>query len=409
MHDNPVYFLGRVWKEDPGLPFYLTVIGWKTTIITLPLMSAAAVFAVYNRNSPKSRIFWAIASYAIFFTLQMGIGNWKQMAYIAPLFPALSIIAAFGLIWTVEWISQVKSWGPRQRQPLTLITLVFFMQALLVLRHHPYYGTHNNLLLGGSKSARQVLPLQDQGEGMDLVAQYLNDLPYGQTEMAAVFWRNAIPFEREFVGRSTRDQQSGARYRIYDLNSVLREFHKEDSWYESWLDDQEQEPLFSVNFDGVPYVWVYGELPTDPTEDGPTFDVDNKISDHIQLKQVRLNKDVLFPGEPLIIAPIWEVDGEVNGNFTVFNHLIGASGQLMDQQDNLPMIGTRPTQTWQEGEILEDYYFLLLDESLPAGEYELSLGMYDTDTFVRIPAYDAFDNRLAEDRIIVGKITLQEK
>ncbi len=408
MHEHPVYFLGRVWKEDPGLPFYLAVIGWKTTIITLPLMAAAAVFAVYHRSSPQSRVFWATVTYAIFFTLQMAIGNWKQLAYVAPLFPALSIIAAFGLVWTVEWIGQRRSWEPGQWGPLALITLVILTQALLVLGHHPYYGTHNNLILGGSKIARQVLPLQDQGEGMDLAARYLNDLPYGQTQMAAVFWRNARPFEREFVGRRTRDQKSGARYRIYDLNSVLREFHEDDSWYESWLDDRQQEPLFSVTFDGIPYVWIYGELPTDPVADGPTFDVDNRIGDHIQLRQVRLNKDVLVPGEPLVIAPVWEVGGKVIGNYTVFNHLIGADGQLMDQQDNIPMMGTRPTETWQEGEILEDFYYLLLDESLPPGEYELSLGLYDSETIVRIPAYDASGVRLPEDRIVVGKVTLQE-
>jgi hypothetical protein len=243
---------------------------------------------------------------------------------------------------------------------------------------------------------------------MDLAAQFLNQIPHGQAKLAAVFWRSAIPFEREFVGRSTRDQESGANYRIYDLNSVLREFHGEETWQESWLADQDNTPLFTANFDGITYVWVYGELPSDPTAGGPSFDLDYRIGDHIHLKGVRLNKDQLAPGQALNIMLIWEIDDVVEGDYTVFNHLNAIDGQAMDQQDNVPLFGTRPTYTWRKNERLEDPYHLVLDENLPLGSYQLSLGMYDSETITRIPVFDSAGNRVPEDRIAVATITLGE-
>ncbi len=406
VHENPVYFWGRVWEQDPGLIFYVATIGWKTTAVTLPLIAAAVIFGIPYRKREQGCVLWALITYIIFFTLQMGIGNWKQLAYIAPAFPALSFVAAFGLVWTVDWLSQLRRWQPGQWQPLALIGLVLLLQAVLVLHHHPYYGTHNNLLLGGSRTAKEVLPLQDQAEGMDLAAQFLNELPHGQAKLAAVFWRNAKLFEREFVGRTTRDQNSGAAYRIYDLNSVLRDFHGQEAWRDRWLEDQQNTPLFTANFDGLTYVWVYGDLPSDPAPDGPKFEVNAHIGDQITLRQARLNKDELAPGEPLVVVLTWEANGLVNGNYTVFNHLIATEGGAMDQQDNIPLFGSRPTYTWQENEVLEDPYYLAVDETLPLGEYQLSVGMYDSETTARIPAFDSEGNRLPEDRIIIGTVNL---
>jgi hypothetical protein len=325
---------------------------------------------------------------------------------LTPIFPALNIIAAFGLVWTVQLLSSPRRWQIRHWQPITILVIVIIVQAVLVLRHHPYYGTHFNWLLGGAQAGKDILPIQDQAEGMDLAAQYLNELPYGQSKTAAVFHRNSYPFEREFVGGYTYDQIPDADYRIYDVNSVLREFHGEAPWLEGWLKDQQDEPLFTIDFDGVTYVWIYGELPEDPAPGGPEFDHNDRIGESITLKNVRLNKDELKPGEPLIVVQTWETSGPVEGNYTVFNHLSAVEGDGFDQKDNIPLLGNRPTNTWLEDEVIEDAYYLALDESLPPGEYELSVGMYDFETLVRIPAFDSTGNRLLDDRIIVGSVNL---
>ena len=405
-HQNPIYFLGRLWFEDPGLPFYLATIGLKSTAITLPLIAAGVIFGIYYIRAPKSWALWAMIIYAFFLLLQMGLGQWKQLSYLTPVFPALSIIAAFGLVWTVEFISRPRHWQISQWQPIALLAFVLLVQAVIVLRHHPYYGTHFNWLLGGSQTGKETLPIQDQAEGMDLAAQYLNNLPYGQSKTAAVFHRNSYPFEREFIGGYTYEQIPDADYRIYDVNSVLRNFHGEEPWIDGWQRDQQDEPLLTIDFDGVTYVWIYGDLPEDPAPGGPELDVNQQIGESITLKKVRLSKDELIQGEPLIIVLIWETSGIVEGNYTVFNHLTAMDGDGFDQKDNIPLLGRRPTNTWLEGEVIEDPYYLALDESLPPGKYELAVGMYDFETLERIPVFDSSGNRMADDRIVVGTVNL---
>ncbi|MGD2078292.1 MAG: glycosyltransferase family 39 protein, partial [Chloroflexota bacterium] len=74
-HKNLVYFADRIWSEaDPGTPFYLAVIGWKTTAITLSMIVVALVIGVRRFRKPGTRFLWAMVAYAVFFTLQMGIG-----------------------------------------------------------------------------------------------------------------------------------------------------------------------------------------------------------------------------------------------------------------------------------------------------------------------------------------------
>ena len=55
---------------------------------------------------------------------------------------------------------------------------------------------------------------------------------------------------------------------------------------------------------------------------------------------------------------------------------------------------------------MEDPYHLALDKTLPLGEYQLTVGMYDTETMVRIPAFDSVGDRLPADRIVICTITL---
>ncbi|MGD2079096.1 MAG: hypothetical protein PVH18_11985, partial [Chloroflexota bacterium] len=68
--------------------------------------------------------------------------------------------------------------------------------------------------------------------------------------------------------------------------------------------------------------------------------------------------------------------------------------------------GIRPTYTWARGERLQDAYAIPLDEGLAPGDYELSVGMYDVYTAERLPAYDGSGQRLPEDRVILGTVTV---
>ena len=189
IHENPIFFNGQIGYGDPGLLFYVATIAWKMTIVTLPMAVAALIYAlpgVRRSGWYRSRMVWLLALYAICFTLQMGLGDWKQVSYMVPVFPALDVLAAFGLVRTAEMVGRARLFRRWRWLPATFIVVAFALQAVRVLPRHPYYGTHHNALLGGSRTAQHVLLLQDQGEGLDLAAQFLNLLPRADQARARV-------------------------------------------------------------------------------------------------------------------------------------------------------------------------------------------------------------------------------
>jgi hypothetical protein len=80
---------------------------------------------------------------------------------------------------------------------------------------------------------------------------------------------------------------------------------------------------------------------------------------------------------PLVLY--WKAATPVAASYTVFTQLLDSAGLLVAQQDNLPVRGLAPTDTWQPNTIIRDPYRLLLPQDTPAGDYVLHVGMYDAD------------------------------
>jgi len=404
LHYNPVFFNGQITFEDPGLPFYLATMVWKTTLVTLPMACAALVFALLQfRRGKYSRMVWLLAAYVVCFTFQMGLSARKEPRYLLPVFPVLDMVAALGLAQSIEALGRIRPWLKWRGLPTALIVLALALQAGVVLPHHPYYGTHHNKLLGGSRVAQHILPLQDQGEGLDLAAQYLNTLPRAQQSRVLIHPLGGELFDRTFIGFTNTTRDPWINYRVYYVNQVMRRLDS-DGWEQAWNADRQAAPLWSVAFDGVTYVWVYGAPPEEPAAGGPEYEGNYQLGEHIQLKRVRLSDQTPAPGDSLTVVLIWESDGEVKENYTVFCHVLSASGELVAQQDGPPIYGVRPAPSWRAGEIIEDSHEIFLDGDLAPGEYELSVGMYDAETLERLAAYDAAGHRLPEDRIVVGSL-----
>jgi hypothetical protein len=82
-------------------------------------------------------------------------------------------------------------------------------------------------------------------------------------------------------------------------------------------------------------------------------------------------------------------------------------GELVAQQDNVPLNGIRPTDTWLAGEELEDVFYIVTPEDFSPGKYELSIGMYDSETIVRLPIFDTDGYQLEGDRIVIGHVSVE--
>jgi hypothetical protein len=80
----------------------------------------------------------------------------------------------------------------------------------------------------------------------------------------------------------------------------------------------------------------------------------------------------------------WRRQGEIEEDYTVFVHLIGSDGFMAGQHDGPPQAGFYPTSAWIEGEAVVDDHTLDLVDYVPAGNYELRVGLYLPDTAERL-------------------------
>lgn len=180
----------------------------------------------------------------------------------------------------------------------------------------------------------------------------------------------------------------------------------DESWHEAWQADSAEEPLLTVDLNGVTFVWVYGDRPEDPIDGGLVFDVQFYLGDHIQLKEARLSDLQVEAGYMLSLVLVWQADDYPEHDSEVFSHLLSPDDDLVAQQDNIPLHGIRPTSTWRPDEELEDLYRIQIDPAVQPGTYTLSGGMYDQIMLQRIPAFNKSGDRLSEDRIIIADIAV---
>ena len=408
-HYNPVFFNGVTSTDDPGLGFYLATVAWKTTWLSLPAALLAGVSVWFGARGRAAN--WQVkllVAFVVFFTVQMGLSARKAVRYLLPVFPVLDVLAAIGLVQAVEWLGRHAKQPKRKVLERWLLAVAFLGQGAAALVFFPYYGVHHNRLLGGSEIAQHILPLQDQGEGLDLAAEFLNQMPEMQHAQVGLHKRNAPLFWTHYDGVSTDIDDPTADYRIYYVNQIVRGLNS-DTWEAQWEVDRQSEPLWKVAFDGVEYVWVYGQPPEAPAAGGPEVELDVGLGEHIRLTGVRTSREGLVPGELLTVVLNWTSDGEVDGDYKVFCHLVDEQGELVAQQDGKPMAGGRPTNTWRDDELIEDDYVIDVPQDMPPGRYRLLVGMYDFETMGRLPAGDTTNQPFADNRIQVAEYTLDEE
>lgn len=107
-------------------------------------------------------------------------------------------------------------------------------------------------------------------------------------------------------------------------------------------------------------------------------------------------------GRGLHLVLVWRALADhPSVNAKVFVHLLDGDGQLIAQDDSVPVAWTRPLGTWRLGEQLLDAHALLPLEDTPAAGWSFRVGLYDPDTLDRLPAYDPAGTRLPGDYVRV--------
>lgn len=114
-----------------------------------------------------------------------------------------------------------------------------------------------------------------------------------------------------------------------------------------------------------------------------------QFDDGVRLSQFALlpfaGKTAYHAGDVVPVRLTWDVTQRPKADYTVTIQLLDTAGGLQAQQDGLAGFGFRPTSGWLPGQSIADNHGLLLPADLPAGDYQLAVGLYDLRTGIRLP------------------------
>ena len=133
-------------------------------------------------------------------------------------------------------------------------------------------------------------------------------------------------------------------------------------------------------------------VPLEPVQGSISHGVRFNLGGIVELVGYDLEDGVVEQGEDLHLTLYWRATEEVEGNYTVFTHLIDSRGRLWAGWDSQPVEGWYPTPQWEVGEVVRDEYHIPVNDQAPAGSYQIEVGMYDPTTGERLPLLDRRGN-----------------
>src|SRR5262249_52854875 len=135
-------------------------------------------------------------AFALLFVAMMTVAAKKFDRYALPIFPALDILAAAGLLWIVDCRLQIADWLDRKSTIKNLQSTIGWVVVVLALAinlawYHPYELAYYNQLLGGGPVAARLIPV-GWGEGLEQAGAYIEAQPDGAERPVATWYRPAL-------------------------------------------------------------------------------------------------------------------------------------------------------------------------------------------------------------------------
>jgi hypothetical protein len=401
-HPQALLFMGQITREDPGFLFHVMVVLFKTTFVSLPFFLAGLGLVFAPKREERSSL-GLLALYILCFGLQMALASKKAPRYVLPFFPAIDVIAGLGVTVFVGRVARVARERYRWAVSGGLILLMVLGHGLGGVARHPYYGTLYNALVGGAAVGHRVFAPQDEAEGIDTLARYVDQDLDGRGAKVAVHYQAMEMLRQYHDGPIAPLNDLGARYRIFALNYLIREAASE-RWGEQWELYRCRPPVRTVAFDGLTYAWLY-RTDADPTaEDLTRTPSAVTIGDEFRLLGHYLNEAQLWPGDALCLSLYWQSQQAMSEDDSVFVYLLNGDGVPMAGHDGRPLRDACPDEGCVPGGVVEDRHEIVVPADVPPGEYTLVVGMIEPGTGERLSPRDAAGQRLPGDQVVLSRV-----
>jgi hypothetical protein len=131
--------------------------------------------------------------------------------------------------------------------------------------------------------------------------------------------------------------------------------------------------------------------------------VEYRLGTAIWLRGYEITTPQVAPGQRVQFILYWRAFARPDRQYTVFVHILNASGETVAGWDSMPRYNSFPTTDWPLETLIDDPRFVPLSQDLPPGEYRIALGMYYWATGVRLPVHTADGQEIPDARIILDQ------
>lgn len=261
-HELPKLFLGKIRYNTGPLYYPIMSLVWSAPL-TIPL----TIFSLYGawrqryQNEKVYRITIVLIVFSLFYLIGLSFVAKKIARYIIIYLPAMSLLSAIGTIYIAQHFSI-------NRFRYLFLIAIILLQAIPVLRLHPYYITYHFPLLSGKWTSENAP--NSGGVGLDVAGDYLNSKPNAENLNVRVS-RFSEGLRNYFIGKTWKRNRK-TQWRNIDLDydveySRIRQIqgepidsHPKHGTPAAKLQLQNTLPReleHVVKLNGVDYVWIY--------------------------------------------------------------------------------------------------------------------------------------------------------
>ena len=131
------------------------------------------------------------------------------------------------------------------------------------------------------------------------------------------------------------------------------------------------------------------------------------FDDRMMLLAYRMD-EVASPGGVVRVELYWWAMAPMDEDYAVFVHLLDDEGRVKWQHDGAPAFGTRPTSSWQPGDVVADVHEIPLPPDAPTGAYRVEVGVYSPLTWQRLRILDT-DGRPVADHLMLIPVQVRSR
>lgn len=391
------FFLGRR-VDAPGVLFYPVTLALRATpwslgglLLLLPWVVGrvwgarqAGQAGQVGQGGVTLRDIATLAGFVILFTVAMSVFPKKFNRYLVPVFPAVDILAAVGLVWGAVWVGRVLRGERRIMRMQRVVAVATGGVALIALVNavwwHPYGIASFNQVLGGAGAGARTFVV-GWGEGYNEAAAWLNQQADITDVVTVSRWGSSInPYLRR--GAQANSAEDGnlpesAGYVVVYVRHVQGGLPAPpyDHFYARTT------PLHTVTIHGVEYAWIYDVPPR--VAHAHTADFGHTV----RLSGYEVDTAALRSSGVLRVTTQWQARGPVPADYKLFIHVFDASGEQVGSVDVPPAGPGAPTGNWQPGRYYTWEHPVPVQGAGTMSSFWVGLGLYHPDTFERLPLH----------------------